>query len=281
MKLNRIESELRCYVDLSLFDANTGETFGKEYLSGKDREYVTACEEAIRFLNGIIEDDLAMPMEEIRKNIENIRDECGKHLEQLKAENPADVDSMVIRNHQDTFDAFEAMLDVIDNPEKVLGVEIASFDCEEDLSQYTDSLLFCSDECVATMTVEDERGYTLEMELIVTGDVNVEFNGENYFSPDDFPPELKQAIKDGKYDEEFTAHNNNWFELVYSLTDSSGNEIAYDGDVWESPLDKTTPEQLKAEMLDAGIGFMEHYIGRELDEPEKYYISREPDEPEI
>ncbi len=60
-------------------------------------------------------------------------------------------------------------------------------------------------------------------------------------------------------------HNNNWFELVYSLTDSSGKEIAYDGDVWESLLDKTTPEQLKADMLDAGINFMEYHIGRESD----------------
>ncbi len=264
MKHDRIESELQCYVDLSLFDANTGETFSKEFLSDEDKDRVTACEEAIKFLNGVHEDDLAMPKGEIRENITSICDMCRENFERLKAAD-YEVDSTVFKNNQDTLNAFEAMLDIIDNPEKVEGRTITSFECAEDLSQYEYSLLFCSGECVATMTVEDDRGYTIDMELIVTGDVNVEFNGENYFSPDDFPPELKQAIKDGKYDEEFTAHNNNWFELVYSLTDSSGKEIAYDGDVWESLLDKTTPEQLKADMLDAGINFMEYHIGRESD----------------
>lgn len=268
MELNRIENELQCYVDLSLFDANTGETFSKESLPKEDRDIVTACEEAIKFLNGVHEDDLAMPKDEMRKNIESIRDELGEHLEQLKADNPTDIDSTVIRNNQNTFDAFDTMLDLIDNPEKIEGKEITSFECAEDLSQYTDSLLFCDDEGVAKMTIEDDRGYTLDMEIFVTGEVDVEFKGEHYHNPDKFPPELKQAIRDGKYDEEFTAHFNNWFELSYSLTDARGEEIAYDGEVWESPLDKTTPEQLKSDMLDAGVDFMEYHIGREVDEPE-------------
>lgn len=145
---------------------------------------------------------------------------------------------------------------------------ITAFNCADDLSQYTDSLLFESGESVATMTLKGGKGRFLDMELMVRGEVNIIFNDESYRHPDEFPPELVQAIKDGKENEAFTIENNNWFELMYTLTDANGKELACDGDVWESPINTMTAEQLKAEMYESGVHFMEFYISREHKEPE-------------
>ena len=269
MDMNKVTSELQCYIDLSLFDSFTGESFSKDFLDGKDRDRVTACEEALKLLNGADEASLAMPKDEIRSNLNDIYDLFKKGNEECRAHGTVPNDM-----NAEAEEGFKAALDILDNStekelsdEEVTGMKVTSFDCADDLSQYTDSLLFCSDDCVATMTIEDERGYFLDMEIIITGDVDVTFEGKNYTSPDDFSPELKQAIKEGRYDD-IEINSNNWFELVYSLTDDKGNEIAYDGDVYESDISKMTAEQLKTEMLESGIYFIEHVIGREPDEPE-------------
>ena len=60
-----IIAELQCYVDLSLFDAFTGEVLVKQQLSEKNREVCTACEEAIKYISGASEGELDMPIEDI------------------------------------------------------------------------------------------------------------------------------------------------------------------------------------------------------------------------
>ena len=269
MNNNEIMQNLNCFIDLSLFDANTGENIYKELLDKEAQRQVTACEEAMHFLCGVPASELAMPKQEIIDVLQSLAADFEKGVAEAEANG---VDKSLEHSN---IEAFKAMSEILETeqipvfPVEDLGdKEVTAFDCEKDLSKYTDSLLFPSGECVATMTVEDEKGHELSMELIVTGDVRVEFEGETYRSPDDFPPALVQAIKDGKYDEAFTAEDNNWFELVYTLTDSRGNELAYDGDVWEESLHNKTPEQLKASMAEAGIQFMEHHIGKEPDEPE-------------
>lgn len=260
---DKIINELRCYIDLSLFDSFTGESFSKDLLDGKDKDRVTACEEAVKLLEGADEASLMMSKDEIRSNLNDIYNLFKKGNEEYREH--GNVPNVLNVGAEE---GFKATLDILDNSTEKADVQgVTSFDCDNDLSKYTDSLLFCSGDVVATMTVEDDRGYSLSMELIVTGDVNVEFEGEIYTSPDDFPPELKQAIKEGRYDD-IQINNNNWFELVYSLTDSKGEEVAYDGDVWESDLSTMTIEEVKNEMLDSGMNFIEHHIGREVNEPE-------------
>jgi hypothetical protein len=263
MDMNKVTSALQCYIDLSLFDPFTGESFDKDFLDGRDKDRVTACEEALKLLEGADEASLAMPKDEIRNNLEDI-------YNLFKKENEEDRAHGTVPNELNAGaeEGFKAALDFIDGSIEKTDVQgVTSFDCDNDLSKYTDSLLFCSGDVAATMTMEDDRGYSLSMELIVTGDVNVEFEGEIYTSPDDFPPELKQAVKEGRYDD-IQINSNNWFELVYSLTDSKGKEIACDGDVWESDISKMTAEQLKADMQESGVRFIEHTIDREHDEPE-------------
>ena len=263
MDMNKVTSALQCYIDLSLFDSFTGDSFDKDFLDGKDKDRVTACEEAIKLLEGADEASLAMPKNEIRNNLEDIYRLFKKENEKCRAHG-----TVPDKMNTEAEECFKTALDFIDGSIEKADVQgVISFDCDNNLSKYTDSLLFCSGDVVATMTMEDDRGYSLSMELIVTGDVNVEFEGKIYTSPDNFPPGLRQAIKESRYND-IQINNNNWFELVYSLTDSKGKEIACDSDVWESDISKMTAEQLKTHMQESGISFIEHVIDREHDEPE-------------
>ena len=139
-----------------------------------------------------------------------------------------------------------------------MNPKITAFTCDKDLKKYTDSLLFDSGTVVAAMTIEDPQGYSVDMKIVVVGKPNVVFNGETYTSPEDFPPELIQAIKDGQYDETFIAESNNWFELNYSLLDEDGE--TYDCDVWEADLSSMTAQQVKEEMFQAGVSFVEYTL---------------------
>lgn len=124
-----------------------------------------------------------------------------------------------------------------------------SFDCVEDLSKYVDSLLFPSGETPASAEFKDSEGNTIKFRLAVTGKVYIRYKGEVYRYPDEFPAELIELIREGTA--EYNGADielNNWFELSYSICDVVGEEIAYDGYVYEADLSKMTPDKLKADL---------------------------------
>ena len=71
-KKDEIISYLQCYINLTQFDANTGED--RVCLSPEERNCCTACEETIKILCGASEKDLSMPREQIIANLKSIRD---------------------------------------------------------------------------------------------------------------------------------------------------------------------------------------------------------------
>ena len=86
MDMNKVTSNLQCYIALSLFDPFTGESFSKDFLTGKDRDRVTTCEEALKLLDGADETSLAMLKDEIKSNLNDIynffkkvNEECRTH----------------------------------------------------------------------------------------------------------------------------------------------------------------------------------------------------------
>ena len=132
------------------------------------------------------------------------------------------------------------------------------FKCLNNLNDCTDSLLLPRDSVIATMEIPCQSNHPSAIcELHVVGEVKIEFKGELYTSLEDFPDELIQAIKNNDEGRSYFIHNNNWFELLYSLYDSDGNLIVEDADVWESPI--ISVETLKTELLDALILFLNHY----------------------
>ena len=132
-------------------------------------------------------------------------------------------------------------------------MKIKNFKCN-DLSQYVDSMLFDSGECIAEMTCECDD-IQVYMHLEVRGDVKVEYDGNIYRHPSEFPPALRESIKTnpGWWD---TADNvyidmNNWFEYIYTAQYTFGDFNTYsDGVMCEWDINKGTPEDIKNEMIE-------------------------------
>lgn len=131
-------------------------------------------------------------------------------------------------------------------------MNIKSFKCNDNLSQYIDSMLFDSGECIATMECELDNGDLCTISLEVRGEVKVYFDGELYKYPSDFPPVLKELIETnpGCWDEEDYVYvdENNWFEYMFTIKD---NTYQYtDGIMCEWDISKGTPEDIKKEMIE-------------------------------
>lgn len=123
---------------------------------------------------------------------------------------------------------------------------VKEFSCSENLSQYIDSMLFESGECIASMDYFDEEtGKSVELDLRVCGNVKVSFKETDYTHYSDFPEQLKKLIKNNReweLDERVYVDENNWFEYIFSTGKYS------DGIVFERDLSAYTPERLKKEM---------------------------------
>lgn len=126
-----------------------------------------------------------------------------------------------------------------------------NFQCEEDLSQYVDSMLFDSDTNIATGTFEygDKK---IQICLDVRGEVDVDYKGENYRQPSDFPEDLRDKIKKDPlyvwYDDEIAVSNNNWFEYIMYVED--GDKKYSEGIMFEDSPSDYTPQKLKQNMID-------------------------------
>ena len=125
-------------------------------------------------------------------------------------------------------------------------VKILEFSCDNDLSKYVDSMLFPSGKEIAHMRCSG-NGSTVDMCLEVRGEVNVEFEGETYRDPVDFPEELKDIIKNnGLFDDErLYVDANNWFEYIYTI-----DNIWSDGIMCEIDISICTQEDIKKEMYE-------------------------------
>lgn len=103
----------------------------------------------------------------------------------------------------------------------------------EDLAKITDSLLLESGIIIATLK-DTETNNTIEIK--VCGQVKINFKGDWYRYPSDYPDELTEMIKDGSvYDnDDVYVDMNNWFEIFYN------------GDEWSDVVDVEgqTPQEL-------------------------------------
>jgi hypothetical protein len=129
-------------------------------------------------------------------------------------------------------------------------MNIKNFWCDDDLSQYVDSMLFDSGECIAEM--ECEIGCAeIKISLEVRGKAKVYFGDDcqPYKYPSEFPQALKKLIKanPGRWDTEDGVYvdMNNWFEYIYTVNDKYS-----DGVMCEWDISKGTPEDIKKEMLE-------------------------------
>ena len=130
-------------------------------------------------------------------------------------------------------------------------MNIKNFYCNDNLSQYVDSMLFDSGECIATMECEID-GKEISVSLDVRGEVKV-YVGEDggpYRYPSEFPLSLKENIKTNPgwwCDPDLFVENNNWFEYTFTV---NGEYEYADGVMCEWDISKGTPEDIKNEMIE-------------------------------
>ena len=137
-------------------------------------------------------------------------------------------------------------------------IRVIRFKCVEDLSKYTNSLLFDStskggDRIASGIFVRDGKKITINLDIL--GDVAVTYKGEVYHTASEFPDELLEIIRknpndwevyapsgEGNDDEdgEMYATLNNWFSFV---CDETGDDEPYEDD-----LSKATPDDILTQM---------------------------------
>lgn len=133
-----------------------------------------------------------------------------------------------------------------------------NFSCNENLKQYIDSMLFDSDETIATLDYEIEN-YKISIDLMIRGEVRVDYKGVRYRTPSEFPNELKEIIKNDPHwtagSDELYVDMNNWFEYIY---DCSCDDCEWsDGVMFESDLSTYSEADLFKEMYELAIEIME------------------------
>jgi hypothetical protein len=133
------------------------------------------------------------------------------------------------------------------------------FNCEEELSQFTDSMLFDSeDTSIAAARFVNKNGKAVTVDLCVRGEVAVDYKGETYHRPSEFPDELIERIKNQPNDWDVYAPSgegndeeegdiyvglNNWFEYIWNYDNG-----ASDGIVCEQDISKMTVQDVLREL---------------------------------
>ena len=130
-------------------------------------------------------------------------------------------------------------------------MKITNFECEENLKQYTDSMLFDSNETIAVLDCEVEE-HKIHIELMTRGEVRVDYKGVRYKVPSEFPDELKEKIKADPHwtagDEDLYVDMNNWFEYIYD--DTVDGETYSDGIMCEIDFTGFSKEDMKKKLIE-------------------------------
>lgn len=133
-------------------------------------------------------------------------------------------------------------------------MKITTFKCDENLSQYVDSMLFDSGTHIAMMRCDLENAAECSISLEVRGYVKIYFGEDSqpYKYPSEFPKALKELIRNKpngwQTEPDVYADETNWFEYIYTVKTDTGHYS--DGVVCEWDISKGTAEEIKKEMLE-------------------------------
>ena len=133
------------------------------------------------------------------------------------------------------------------------------FNSYVDLTQIKDAMQLDSNNVICSYLCPNKK-YMVTIE--VEGEVDVDYNGENYRQASDMPDELLELLGDpnnwysGDADEGLYVNSNNWFEIFIYYTDENGKEDEWTGvsDVIECAGE--TDEQLMNDCID----YLDTYI---------------------
>lgn len=141
-------------------------------------------------------------------------------------------------------------------------ITVDKFTCADNLLEFTDSLLFDSGTKIAYIAVTDKNGCKAEISLEVRGEVRIRMKGADDWErrPSEYPEDLRSAIENGQFGLIDEDANNNWFELMFTVYDKNGKEIASDGDVFEGDVSLFNAEDMKQLLADDAQHYINCYI---------------------
>lgn len=156
-----------------------------------------------------------------RNDYNEIAEYCRDHISEANIESDleflSDLEECVTAD-----DICEVIVDDHKDP------ECLRYSCEEDLSKYTDSMLFDSGEIIASATFK-HKGKKLDVDLRIVGEVAVTYKDEVYHRPSEFPDELRSLIEENPNqwmtDDDVYVGLNNWFEYIF---DTEGHVLEDD-----------------------------------------------------
>lgn len=200
----------------------------------------------------------------------NSAEEAYKYVEAHKDDIPIDEDeAWYLTDSYQIDNGYEGCLEEsAANLDHEWGFLCEKFECQKNLSVYTDSMLF--DNFMSDKSLEDDESYIagatftnglpkddLNVRLVVAGEVRVIYKDIVYTRPSDFPDELKKLIKENpnnwQTDEDVAVDMQNWFEVV----------LVEDNDAWvfEDNVSKKTPEEILEVMQAAAKQHFEDAAG--------------------
>jgi len=141
-----------------------------------------------------------------------------------------------------------------------IKLENTKFNCYENLEECKDSMLFDYGTNIASLSLEAPNGKIYSVDLMVDGEVYVEYDDDYYRNASDFPEELYNMFVDGTaYDsDDVYIDDNNWFEVLFYVNGYCYDSEMFDGD---SDLSMYTKDELKEGLFD----YLSHFIETEIE----------------
>lgn len=145
------------------------------------------------------------------------------------------------------------------------SLQIDNFDCDSDFKQYGETLLCDGDNAICVMSVKDDLGNHIDLDLRVRGEVRVGWREnededfEYYKHYSQFPAELTEAIKSGEYynNDHVDVSENNWLETICTAFDKDEEEVYCDGIMFEQDIASMTPDEVKSILFQIAVNQFE------------------------
>ena len=112
-----------------------------------------------------------------------------------------------------------------------MSKEQISFNCDGNLSKYSNSLRFADSTKIARLKYKNENN-TIDISLIVKGNVETVYKGTIYFYYNTLPEQAKKLIAENKGNSngDIYIRQRNGFEFIYSINGMDINTIPCDID---------------------------------------------------
>ncbi len=141
---------------------------------------------------------------------------------------------------------------------------------KENFSDYDDANKCYGDTEIAEIEVTDNNGNRAVASLGIVGELNIKMNGIEYTNPDDFSPELVEAMNNQKEDYYDSPNieiiSDQSFGVFVDVFDKNNNKMAEtEAYEWRYDLSDLTEKEIYEHLLSEAVDSLEREIGFDKD----------------